>query len=64
VLARNVLYALDQDSGDLVMVATRTGHIRARIQVGAVTRFATPVPFGGRVYVGTMSGVVAVRGST
>jgi outer membrane protein assembly factor BamB len=61
-LARNVLYALDQNAGDLVMVVTRTGHVRARIQVGKVTRFATPVPFGTRVFVGTTSGVVAVRG--
>jgi hypothetical protein len=62
VLAGNVLYALDQNAGDLVMVVTQTGHVRARIQVGKVTRFATPVPFGTRVFVGTTSGVVAVRG--
>lgn len=63
VIARHKVYALDQDSGELVEASLRTGHVVARFDVGTVSRFATPVPVGHRVYVGTVGGVVAVRGS-
>ena len=35
----------------------------ARVDVGDTSRFATPVPAGGQVFVGTLTGVVAVRGA-
>jgi outer membrane protein assembly factor BamB len=63
VIAGRRVYALDTDSGQLVMAALRTGRAIARISVGRVSRFATPVPVGPRVYVGTLDGVVAVRGA-
>jgi outer membrane protein assembly factor BamB len=62
VLARGVVYVLDQDSGELVQLSARTGQVRARVSVGTLSRFATPAPVGHRVFVGTMSGLVAVRG--
>lgn len=62
-LAGRRVYALDTDSGDLVEIKGDDGHVVARFRVGSVSRFATPVPVGPRVYVGTLNGVVAVRGS-
>lgn len=62
VLVRGAVYALDQNGGRLVELDARTGHRRASIAVGTVTRFATPAPVGRFVYVGTESGVVAVAG--
>ena len=63
VIAGGSVYALDTNSGELVMAALRTGNVQARVSVGSVTRFATPVPVGNKVYVGTDNGVVAVGGA-
>lgn len=63
VIASGSVYALDTSSGELVMAALRTGNVQARVSVGSVTRFATPVPVGNKVYVGTDNGVVAVGGA-
>lgn len=63
VIAGKRVYALDPDSGQLVDIAFGTGHVVGRIDVGSVSRFATPAPVGGRIYVGTLSGVVAVGGA-
>lgn len=63
VIAGLRVYAMDTDSGDLVMAALRSGKVLARMSIGGVTRFATPVPVGTKVYVGTDNGVVAVSGS-
>ncbi|HEU5033642.1 MAG TPA: PQQ-binding-like beta-propeller repeat protein [Mycobacteriales bacterium] len=63
VLAGGVVYVLDQNSGDLVQLSAKSGRVRARVPVGPLSRFATPVPVGRYVFAGTMSGVVAVRGS-
>ena len=51
------------DNGDLVELSLATGHTRARVHVGDVTRFATPAPVGKFVVVGTTSGVMAIVGS-
>jgi outer membrane protein assembly factor BamB len=56
------VYALSADDGDLHVVDLLTGHIRARIKVGEVTRFATPAPIDGGLVVGTTHGIVAIRG--
>jgi outer membrane protein assembly factor BamB len=58
----DTVYALSQDSGDLYAVDLRTGRVRGRVQVGAVTRFATPAPTGSGLVVGTTTGILAVRG--
>jgi outer membrane protein assembly factor BamB len=63
VVAGKRVYALDSGSGELVMAALGTGNSISRVSVGSVSRFATPVPVGSFVYVGTLNGVVAVRGS-
>jgi hypothetical protein len=63
VMTNHRVYALDTGSGELVMAAAGTGRAISRVAVGSVSRFATPVPVGSFVYVGTLDGVVAVRGS-
>lgn len=63
VIAGKRVYALDIGSGDLVMATLGNGTAVGRIDVGSVSRFATPVPVGPRVFVGTLNGVVAIRGS-
>jgi outer membrane protein assembly factor BamB len=45
-----VLYALN----------AATGRVRATLSVGATSRFATPTLSRGRIFIGTLSGVVAV----
>ena len=47
------LYALDRDSGN----------VRTTVSVGATSRFATPTLYQGRVFVGTLTGVVAITAS-
>jgi YVTN family beta-propeller protein len=63
VIAGKRVYALNQDSGDLVEIDFDTGRVITQVNVGSVSRFATPVPVGSRVYVGTLNGVVAIGGS-
>jgi outer membrane protein assembly factor BamB len=62
-VAQDVVYSLDLDAGALVQIDLESGKELGRVDVGAVSRFSTPVPVGSRVYVGTIDGVVAVRGS-
>ena len=51
--ADQTLYALDLDDGS----------VRATVEVGPVSRFATPTLAGGRIFLGTMMGVIALEGS-
>ncbi len=45
----------------LFALSGRTGGVLGSIQVGSTTRFATPMIVGNKVYVGTYTGIVAVR---
>jgi outer membrane protein assembly factor BamB len=63
VLAGRKVYSLDLESGELVEIDVDNGNVVTRIDVGSVSRFATPVPVGPQVFVGTLDGVVAIRGS-
>jgi outer membrane protein assembly factor BamB len=62
VVAEDAVYSLDLDAGALVELDLDDGSERGRVDVGEVSRFATPVPLGDRVFVGTMTGVLAVQG--
>ena len=62
-IAGKRVYALDEDTGELVLARLGSGHEISRVSVGGVSRFATPVPVGSFVYIGTLNGVVAIRGS-
>ena len=63
IIVGDEVYATDQRTSELVDVALSTGSVRSRVAVGAVTRFATPTPYAGRIYVPTLRGVAAVVGS-
>lgn len=62
VVGGQTVYSLSGD-GTLYALNSVNGKVRATIGVGAVSRFATPTLYNGRVYVGTMDGVTAVVAS-
>jgi outer membrane protein assembly factor BamB len=60
IVGGNTVYSLDQD-GTLYALDIATGTVRATLALGAASpHFATPTISDGRVFVGTMQGVVAV----
>jgi outer membrane protein assembly factor BamB len=48
-------------SGKLVALSPDTGATLASVSVGSVPHFASPTLWNGMVFVGTMSGVAAVK---
>jgi hypothetical protein len=54
------VWTLDTEAGTLFALSTDDGKVRARRDVGPVSRFSTPVPAGNRVYVATIRGVTAL----
>jgi outer membrane protein assembly factor BamB len=61
VIGGNTVYSLDPGSGVLYALNAATGSVRATASVGATSRFATPTLFYSTVFVGTLTGIVAVR---
>ncbi len=59
VVGRHTIYSLDR-SGALYALDTQTGQVLATATVGATSRFATPTLFQNRVFIGTLTGIVAV----
>jgi outer membrane protein assembly factor BamB len=62
VIGGHTVYTLDR-SGTLYALDVNTGQARARVTIDAVSRFATPTLFQEHIFVGTMTGIVAVIGS-
>jgi hypothetical protein len=62
VIGGNTVYSLDRRSG-LNALDASTGKLRVKVQVGETSRFASPTLYQNRIFIGTMSGVVAVSGS-
>jgi len=62
LIVGTTVYSLARDSGELYAVDAGTGRVLDRLDVGEVTRFATPAPTEHGLVVGTTSGVVAIRG--
>jgi outer membrane protein assembly factor BamB len=60
VIGGQTLYSVDASNGVLVALNVATGQERAHIQIGQTSRFATPTISGTTVFVGTLTGVVAV----
>jgi outer membrane protein assembly factor BamB len=60
VIGGQTVYSLDPSGGTLYALDAATGAIRATLAVGEVSRFATPTLSGGRIFVGTLTGVTAV----
>lgn len=62
VVGGATVYAVGS-GGTLFALDLNDGTVRASADVGETSRFATPTLAGGRIFVGTMTGVVAVAGS-
>jgi outer membrane protein assembly factor BamB len=62
VVGGHTVYSLDR-SGTLYALDADTGKVRTTVAVGGVSRFATPTLWGNRVFIGTLSGIVAVTAS-
>jgi outer membrane protein assembly factor BamB len=58
VIGGQTVYSVDQ-RGVLYALDASTGRVRASLSIGATSRFATPTLAQGRVFVGTLQGVVA-----
>ena len=54
------VWAMNDSTGTLSVLDQNTGNVLTRITVGPSPHFASPTLAPGRVYVGTMNGVVAV----
>ncbi len=61
VIYGNSLLATAQSQGRLYLLDPTSGRTRASLFVGSLSRFATPALDSGRAYVGTLTGLVAVR---
>lgn len=59
VVGGHTVYSLDP-GGTLYALDTENGRVRATVQVDGTSRFATPTLYGGHVFVGTLTGVVAM----
>lgn len=60
IVGGQTVYSLDPYSGVLYALNAATGQVRAKIDIGAASRFATPTLSGNTIFVGTLTGVVAV----
>ena len=61
VIGGHTVYSLDPGSGTLYALNSANGNVVATLAVDAASRFATPTLFNGMVFVGTLSGVTAVK---
>jgi outer membrane protein assembly factor BamB len=59
VVGGHSVYSLDP-GGTLYALDIQSGNVRTTVSVGATSRFATPTLFQGHVFVGTLTGVVAI----
>ena len=62
VIGGHTVYSLGTD-GTLYALDSASGNVRATVAVGQVSRFATPTLSGNSMYVGTLTGVVALAGA-
>ena len=61
VLGGGALWVVDYDGGVLYALDPGTGTVRQQISVGRSPHFASPTLSAGRVFVGTLAGVTAIR---
>src|SRR5947209_6181161 len=59
IVGGHTVYSLDPN-GTLYALNSQTGTVVTTISVGPTSRFETPTLFGNQVFVGTMTGIVAV----
>jgi YVTN family beta-propeller protein len=63
VIAGNRVFVADLGSGELKVLSLSTGKVIASIPVGALATFPSEVADGNHVFVPTLSGITAIRGS-
>jgi outer membrane protein assembly factor BamB len=59
VIAGRRVYVSDRESGDLVVLKLKNGHVVQRIAAGSHTHFPSVAIDGGHVFVPTLSGITA-----
>ena len=64
VLGGGALWVVDYQAGLLYLLDPGTGAVREKLSIGPAPHFASPTLAGGQAYVGTMTGVVAIRPSS
>ena len=60
IIGGQTIYSLDPNGGVLYALNVANGQVRAKVSVGAASRFATPSLSGRTLFIGTMTGIVAV----
>lgn len=60
IIGGHTLYSVDYTGGELYALDVSNGNVRTTLSIGVTSRFATPTLSGNQIFVGTMSGVVAV----
>src|SRR6266536_583536 len=60
IVGGNTVYSLDSADGVLYALNAATGEVRATLSVGTTSRFATPTLSQVSIFIGTLTGVVAV----
>ncbi len=60
IVGGQTVYSLNPGGGILYALDAATGNIRTMLSIGATSRFATPTLSGNQIFVGTLTGVVAV----
>ncbi len=60
VIGGQTIYSLDPGDGVLYALNAATGKVRTTLAVGATSRFATPTISDSSLFIGTLTGVVAV----
>jgi outer membrane protein assembly factor BamB len=61
IIGGQTIYSLNPNSGTLYALNAATGQVRATLSLGATSRFATPTLSQGHLFIGTLTGVVAVN---
>jgi outer membrane protein assembly factor BamB len=60
-LGGGAVWVVDYDRGNLYALDPASGAVRQQVSVGRSPHFASPTLSGGKVYVGTLAGVTAIR---
>jgi outer membrane protein assembly factor BamB len=61
VFGGGAIWAVDYDAGVLYLLDPASGAVRQKLSIGTAPHFASPTLAGEQAYVGTVTGVVAVR---
>ena len=61
VIGGNTVYSVDPSGDTLYALDAAKGRVRATLSIGPMSRFATPTLSKTSIFVGTMTGIVAVN---